>query len=199
MTQRCKACEHPRRGEIDIEIARGVSGVEIARRYDLPRASVWRHRRNNHVPASVVAAFPQHRTELSAEALAKLRAEESQGVLLNLALQRSKLLRVQEVAESRRRNDLVLAAARELHKNIELVARTIGEFAQHERTINQVAHLHVMMQPEYIALRTGLIRALRPHPEARRAVGAVLAELEQVPVHFDGVKTPKAIEACPDG
>ena len=36
------ACEHPRRGEIDIEIARGVSGVEIANRYLVREVRVQR-------------------------------------------------------------------------------------------------------------------------------------------------------------
>jgi hypothetical protein len=188
MPARCKTCAHPRRADIDIELARGTSGLEVARRFDLPPSTVWRHKRYGHVPPSVVAAFPQHRAELSAEALAKLRAEESQGVLMNLALQRSRLLRLQERADAEGDGSMALAAARELHRNIELVARAIGEFAQHERSISQVAHLHVMMQPEYVQLRSGLIRALRPHPEARRAVGEVLAALEAAPVHFDGIQ-----------
>lgn len=188
MTQRCKTCDHPRRGEVDIEIARGLPATEIAKKHGLPRSSVMRHRRNGHVPPSVVAAFPQHAADLSAEALRKLRADESSAVLLHLAEQRSRLLRLQDEAERKRWRPLVLQAANAIHRNIELVARAVGEFAQHERAVTQVAHLHVMMQPEYVQLRAGLIRALRPYPAARAAVGAVLAELEGRPVHFDGIR-----------
>jgi hypothetical protein len=45
-----------------------------------------------------------------------------------------------------------------------------------------VAHLGILMSPEYVDLRASLIKALAPHPAARHAVGAVLAAVEgQVP------------------
>src|SRR5919106_2780276 len=189
MTQRCRTCDHPERSTVDIEIARGVACTVIARRFGLSLGSVQRHKRNGHVPASVLDAFPRHRADLSAEALAQLRADESAGVLLHLAQQRSTLLRLQDEAERKKWRPLVLQAAGQIHRNIELTARAVGEFAQHERTINQVANLTVMMLPDYVRLRAGLIAALRPYPAAREAVGKVLAELERQPVHFDGIRT----------
>jgi hypothetical protein len=135
---------------------------------------------------SIIDAFPRHRTNLSKEALAQLRADESAGVLLHLATQRSTLLRVQDRAERAGNEVAVMQAARELHKNIELTGRTLGTFAEHERAITQVAHLGILMSPEYVDLRANLIKALAPHPAARLAVGAVLAGLEGRVPQFPG-------------
>jgi hypothetical protein len=188
MTQRCKACHHQNRGEIDVALARGASARAVAHQFGVAQSSVQRHRRNGHIPPAVLDAFPKVRTDLSAEALAQLRCDESAGILLNLARQRRILLQAQERAEARRDKEWSLRCTHALHRNIELTARVVGEFAQHERAINTTNVLSVMMLPDYVRLRAGLIAALRPYPAARKAVGEVLAELEKSPVHFDGIR-----------
>jgi hypothetical protein len=198
MGQRCRTCDHPERSAIDIEIARGMDCRSTSRRFGLPYSSLLRHKNNGHVPASIRDAFPRHRADLSAEALAQLRADESAGVLLHLAQQRSTLLRLQDEAERKHWRPLMLQVTRELHKNIELTGRTLGTFAEHERAVTQVQTLAILMSPEYVALRGDLIRALSPHPKARKAVAEVLSRIEgQVP-HFTG-KHPPQIEARDDG
>jgi hypothetical protein len=199
LSQRCRTCNHADRGQIDVALARGQRRTELSRRYGVPVSSIRRHMRNGHIPPAVVDAFPRHRADLSAEALAQLRCDESAGILLNLARQRRILLQAQDRAEARRDKEWIVRIASALHRNIELTARAVGEFAQHERSLTEVTNLTVMMLPEYVRLRAGLIEALRPFPEARRAVGAVLAELEGAVPHFDGVKTSKVIEARADG
>jgi hypothetical protein len=189
MTQRCKVCHHEKRGEIDVALARGASARAVERQFGVPQHSVRRHRRNGHIPAEVIASFPKHRSDLSAEALAQLRCDESAGILLNLARQRRILLQAQERAEARRDKEWSLRCTHALHRNIELTARAVGEFAQHERAVHQTANLTLLMTPDYVHLRAGLIAALRPYPAARKAVGAVLTELEQAPVHFDGIRS----------
>jgi hypothetical protein len=158
---------------------------------------VLSHRNNGHVPASIRDAFPRHRADLSAEALAQLRADESAGVLLHLAQQRSTLLRLQDEAERKKWRPLMLAAAKELHRNIELTGRTLGTFAEHERAVTQVQNLAILMSPEYVALRGDLIRALSPYPKARRAVAEVLGRIEGQAPHFTGTHPPQ-IEARAD-
>ena len=153
-----------------------------------------RHKSSGHVPASILNAFPRHRADLSAEALAQLRADESAGVLLHLAQQRSTLLRLQDEAERKKWRPLMLQAARELHRNIELTGRTLGTFAEHERAVTQVAHLQVLMSPEYVALRGDLIKALSAYPRARSAVAEVLGRLEGAAPHFTGTHPPRQIE-----
>jgi hypothetical protein len=184
--QHCRACEHPERSAIDIELARGIACPKVAERFGLPASSMFRHRRNGHIPPSIISAFPKHRADLSVEALAQLRADESAGVLLHLAQQRSTLLRMQDQAERDGDPDIMLKVTKELHHNIELTGRSLGTFAEHERAITQVQNLAVLMSPEYIDLRASLIKALSPFPEARRAVGAVLGAIEGQAPHFPG-------------
>jgi hypothetical protein len=198
MGQRCRTCDHPERSAIDIEIARCVDCRSISRRFVLPYSSLLRHKNNGHVPPSVQSAFPRHRADLSAEALAQLRADESAGVLLHLAQQRSTLLRLQDEAERKKWRPLMLQVTRELHRNIELTGRTLGTFAEHERAVTQVQNLAILMSPEYVALRGDLIKALAAHPKARRAVAEVLGRIEGQAPHFTGVHPPKQIEARPD-
>ena len=186
MGQRCRTCDHPERSAIDIEIARGVECRPLSRRFGLPYSSLLRHRKSGHVPASVINAFPKHRANLSAEALAQLRADESAGVLLHLAQQRSTLLRLQDEAERKRWRPLMLQVTRELHRNIELTGRTLGTFAEHERAVTQVQNMAILMSPEYVALRGDLIRALTAHPKARAAVAEVLGRIEGAAPVFTG-------------
>jgi hypothetical protein len=187
MTQRCKTCYHPERSAIDIALARGIPGRTIARQFGLPETSVSRHRRHGHVPAEIIAAFPRQ-TQLNDEALRQLRIDESAGILLSLARQRKLLLQAQERAVTKRDNEWLVRTASAIHRNVELVARACGTFAEHERAIHQTNQIAVMMTPEYVTLRAKLIAALRPFPAAREAVGGVLAELEQAPVHWDGIR-----------
>jgi hypothetical protein len=103
MPQSCRTCEHPKRSAIDIELARGINCMAVSRRFDVPPSSVRRHKRSGHVPASIISAFPRHRADLPAEAMAQLRADEAAGVLLHLAQQRSTLLRMPGPGRARRR------------------------------------------------------------------------------------------------
>jgi hypothetical protein len=195
MPQRCKTCRHPEREKVDIQLARGFSARSLAKQFGLSIEGVSRHRRNGHVPRAILDAFPRQ-TALSDEGLTQLRRDESANVLLGLARQRRMLLEVQDRAAARKDNQWILKAANALHRNVELVARSIGEFAQHERAISTTNVMNVMLQPDYLKLRQGLLEALRPHPKARMAVARVLQELEGEAPHLDGYAV-KQLEALP--
>jgi DNA-binding transcriptional ArsR family regulator len=197
MPMRCKVCSHPEREKLDIALAQGVAMEPLARRYDLPPSSVRRHRNNGHIPAEIIDAFPR-RADLSEEALVQLRRDESAGILLGLARQRRILLDVQDRAAAKKNNEWILKVANALHRNIELVARAVGEFAQHERAIQTTNVLGLMMAPDYIRLRSRLLEAVRPFPQARAAVAQALAEVEGEAAHLDGYAM-KQIEAVADG
>lgn len=61
-----------------------------------------------------------------------------------------------------------------MHKNIELVGRYLGLFAQHH--VN--SQVNILISEDYLRLRQAMTLALRPFPEARRAVAAELHRLE---------------------
>jgi hypothetical protein len=116
-------------------------------------------------------------------------------VLSNLAHERSLLFTLQDECIRKGWRPLALAAADKLHRNIELTARTLGTFAEHERAVVQATNVQILMQPVYLELRANLIEALRPFPKARVAVGEVLAQVDGATPHWDGCPLPKQIEA----
>jgi hypothetical protein len=61
-----------------------------------------------------------------------------------------------------------------IHRNIELVARYLGEMQAHSTQTT----ISVLLSPEYLQLRNALLRALAAFPEARHAVAATLHEVE---------------------
>ncbi len=55
---------------------------------------------------------------------------------------------------------------------VELTAKLVGE-------LDERPQVNVLLAPEWLAVRAALLAALRPYPEARVAVAARLAAMEQ--------------------
>ena len=64
--------------------------------------------------------------------------------------------------------DLVLRTDRRLQGQLELIAKLLGE-------LDERPQVNVLLSPEWLMLRAGIVAALAPHPEARRAVAEVLS------------------------
>ena len=191
MGQRCRTCDHPERSRWTSSSpgasnakSRGSSASRSTACAATRIPATCRRRSSTRSPST---------GGLSAEALAQLRADESAGVLLHLAQQR-RLLRLQDEAESKKWRPLMVRAARELHRNVELTGRTLGKFAEHERAVTQVPHLQVLMSPEYVELRGGLIKAVAGAPEGAGGDGGGAGRLEGAAPHFTGAHPPKLIE-----
>jgi hypothetical protein len=58
--------------------------------------------------------------------------------------------------------------------NLELVAKLLGQLVQR----HEVTRTSVLISADYLELRSALLSALRSYPEAARAVGQALHELE---------------------
>ena len=63
--------------------------------------------------------------------------------------------------------------ASQVHTNLELTAKLLGDLGVGGATIN-----NVLVMPAYVEMRVELVRALAPFPEARQAVAAVLHQIE---------------------
>lgn len=61
-----------------------------------------------------------------------------------------------------------------IHRNIELTGKYLGLFAQHHVS----SQVNIMISEDYLRLRQSLTMALRPFPEARRAVAEELHRIE---------------------
>src|SRR5262245_11860113 len=166
----CKCCQHRERAAIDLALARGVSTAAVGKRYGISTDSVYRHRRN-HLP-------PQLRAKLIAGPdldidLDKLKEAESQSLLANLVALRHRLFASLDVAEECGDSNMVCRVTAQIHQNPELTGKLLGDLGVGSTTVT-----NVLVLPAYVEMRMELINALRPFPEAARAVAAALHRLE---------------------
>jgi hypothetical protein len=138
--------------------------------YTVPAISRYRDRMPQQLKAAIVAAALKPK-ELD---LDRLRIDESEGILGNLAHQRARLLLCQDECMEAGAVEQVARLFGVIHKNIELTGRYLGLFAQHHVS----SQVNIMVSEDYLRLRQVLILALRPFPEARRAVAEELHRIE---------------------
>jgi hypothetical protein len=162
----------PQRALIDRSLVMGVPMNQISKRfgYSVPAISRYRDRMPQQLKAAIVAAALRPK-----EAdLDKLRIEESEGILGNLAHQRARLLLCQDECMEAGAATQVGYLANIIHKNIELAGKYLGLFAQHHVSTS----INILLSEDYLRLRQALVLALRPFPEARRAVADALQQIE---------------------
>jgi hypothetical protein len=164
--------EHVDRARIERDLALGRPLARIAKKYGVSVAAAHRHKKK--LPPQLKAALAAHALK-PGEDLEKLRIEESENILGNLAAQRARLLISQDVCLESEQFGLVAALASQVHRNIELVGKYLGEFASHSTQTT----ISILVTPEYLDLRAALLRALAPYGEARQAVAAALHQVEE--------------------
>jgi hypothetical protein len=170
--ERSRIATDPNRPLIERSLAMGIPMTRIGRRfgYSVPVLSNYRAR----MPAQLRAAIAAAALKPKEQDLDKLRIDESEGILGNLAHQRARLLVCQDEAMEAGEVAPVVSLARVIHQNIELVGKYLGLFAQHHVTTK----VNILVSEDYLRLRHELTLALRPFPEARRAVADRLHALE---------------------
>ena len=193
MGQRCQVCQHPERARAEMMLSRGVSGGAVAKKFGIGRDAVYRHRKN-HMSDQLKASLKMAGVADGVD-LAALRDKEGEGLIGHLVAQRQRLWFLLALAEEAEDFSAATRAHSALTANLQLTGKIVGELA----SVNvRIAH-NLVIDPQYITLRSGLLRALRDFPQARRAVAAVLKDLEGSAPHIDGVVMPieqrKMIEA----
>ena len=181
MGQRCTICDHPQRALIEMGLARKVPGRALARKFGVSEAAISRHRKN-HMPPQLMAALMAGAkpTEIDLE---ELRKSESEGLLQHMVAQRGRLYRLAD--EAREMGDVrgAVQAERAITDTLEFGAKLLGELVSHSSITTNT----LIVSPEYAQLRSALVRALGPYPDARRAVAKVLRDVEGSEPHMTGV------------
>lgn len=170
-TTRCSVCAHRERASLDLGLARGVSIGALARRYQLGSDSLYRHAKAHLPPqlrASLIAGPSIEGVDLD-----RLRDTESQSLLSNLIAVRQRLFASLDAAEEAGDGNMLARVAGQLHRNMEIVGKLLGDLNSGTSITN-----NVLVMPSYVALRVELVRALAPFPDARAAVAQVLHSLE---------------------
>lgn len=133
----------------------GVAFPALVAEHSVSKDALSRHKAN-HLPAALVQAQ---------EAGDVARADDLLGQVRDL---QARTLSILEAAESTRQYRTALSAIREARGNLELLARLLGE-------LDDSPTVNVLIAP---TVQVAILEALDPHPEAKRAVAAALAELE---------------------
>jgi hypothetical protein len=151
----CTVCTHPDQDAIDRALVAGESTGKLAGRYRTIHERALRRHRYNHLPAKLVLAHNAEEVATADNLLEKVQDLQARTLAI--------LDRAEDVGELR----TALGAIREARGNLELLAKLLGELD--ERPVN------VLISPEWLELRTVIVTALEPHPQAR---GAVLEAIE---------------------
>jgi transposase-like protein len=172
MGNTCQVCRHEQRERLELGLARGVSVRNMAKKFGVSKDSLWRHRRG-HMPQALVADLLQRGqpTPIDVEALKK---EESESLLSNIVRQRREIYDL--LQECRELGDARAAVGchSQINANLKLAARCLGELQMGgATTVN-----NLLISPDYVRLRALLLKALRPYPEAVKAVAGALRQVE---------------------
>jgi hypothetical protein len=159
VAQPCTVCAHADRRLIDRALVVGrETNRKIAQAYGVSEFALWRHKAD-HIPERLAKAQEATDVRAALDVLTQLKA-------INAAS-----LEVLRQAREDGKGGLVLAAVDRVQRQIELQARLLGE-------LDDRPTLNVLVAPEWLALRSALLAALGPFPEARVAVAGALARLE---------------------
>lgn len=169
--KQCTVCRHRERAQIDLGLARGVSAYALGKRHRLSADALYRHAKR-HLSAQLRAALLAG-PSIEGVDLDRLRDTESQSLLANLVALRHRLFATLDTAEAAGDGNMLARIASQLHHNLELTGKLLGDLGVGSTTIN-----NVLLVPAYVEMRVELVRALEAFPDAKAAVAAVLHRLE---------------------
>src|SRR5215207_6681275 len=158
MPRRCTVCDHPERHSIDEVLVTGAPYRSVAKQFELSESAVYRHK-TEHLPAHLLKAR---------EVEEAARADDLLDQVRNL---QAHALDILERAENAGDLRTALAAISQARGNLELLGKLAGE-------LTDSPQVNVLVLPEWTRLRTVLLEALTPYPEARASVADRLLELE---------------------
>jgi len=154
-------------------LARGGSRRSVGHSYGVSPDAVWRHWAK-HVDDSVKGSLKADYLRPSAT-VAEILREEEPALLERLAAYRAGAWHLYNLAVEAGDAKGLAPLLRELREIEQFIARQTGELR--ERTSQPVQHVH--LSPDWLRLQKTLLQVLRPFPEARAAVAAVLMNSER--------------------
>jgi hypothetical protein len=157
MPRDCTICGHAEREQIDREIIAGLPYRDISGRFALSKSAVERHA-NGHIAAAIARA-----AGASIAITADLLVSEVRTL-------REVTLGILEEARVVGDHAASLNAIARLEKQAELCGRLAGELVER----HAVEQRSILIDSEWMRLRSLVVAALLPYPEAGRAVLAAL-------------------------
>src|SRR5829696_1222940 len=152
MPRTCTVCIHEKRYEIDsILVERSKPYRDMAGQFGVSKTAIGRHVSEGHI------------SELIALAADAASAAQADTLLDRVEALQSRTLAILEASEETREHGTALAAIREARRNLELIGEVTKE-------LDRTPSLNLHLNPEWMEVRTAIVLALDPHPEARQSV-----------------------------
>jgi hypothetical protein len=162
MGRPCSICEDPQRETIEEAIVAGRSFRSVAATFGTFSKDAVRRHRESHMPVSLVRIGKKAVDSEATEA-------RSLTVLVRMEGLYGRLTGILDRAEDGKRDSISLQAAREMRATAEVIAKISGELREQPSMV-----VNLQASPEWLMLRSGLLRALERHPEALADVRRVL-------------------------
>jgi hypothetical protein len=157
MPRSCTICAHAQREAIDAALVAGQPLRDMSALFRVSEDALARHK-TRHLPAALALAQGAQEAAHGDDLLAQVRVLQG------------KALEILAKAEAAGQLNVALQGVREARGCLELLARLLGELQEAGPTVN------VLVMPEWLTLRTRLLIALDPYPDARLAVAAAMQE-----------------------
>jgi hypothetical protein len=154
----CSICTSEHRDEIDRLLVVGSSMRAMAGRFGCGRSSLMRHKAA-HLSPAIVQVAKEHEADRIVTLLDRVSrlVDAAESIL--------------KTAQDTGKASLALSAIREVRESLKLLGAASGEL----RDGPTVQILNVASSPDWIGMRTRLLMALEPWPEAKIAAAAALA------------------------
>ncbi len=157
MPRKCQVCEHEQKAEINRGLLEGDTYRKLSILYDISIGALQRHKAHMHVKMTKAQ-----------EAIDVAAADSLLSQVKELLSKTNDLLTRAEQAGDLR---TALQGVREARGCLELLAKLEGQLAQ-EGSIN------IIFAPRWLELRTVILHALEPYPEAKLKLSEALQEVE---------------------
>ncbi len=165
MPRQCSICAHPEHDAINAALVGTASIRDIAALYRVSQDALGRHKAD-HLPLTVAKAEATRQVEQ-----ARGVVDAGLDVVAQLRAINGVTLHVLKEARERHDGELALKAVDRVQRQIELQAKLLGD-------LDERPQVNILIAPEWLAVRTVLLQALQPYPEARTAVAAALTQVD---------------------
>lgn len=150
MPRKCSVCSHPEVDAINQALVSGQSYRNIAERFGLAMSSVYRHK-SEHLPNALIKAAEAEQVASADDLLRQIRELQAKALAI---LDRN----------MGKDDKIALSAIKEARANLDLIGRLLGELDTSPKIVA------ILNNPEWVTLRTEIILALEPYPDAKQAV-----------------------------
>ncbi len=178
----CVSCTHSNRAGIDSALVAGRTLDSVAKEFGLNVKAVGRHRRAHLSPALVA---------VSAEA----RLNAGRTTLHRVEDLAARVERVMAKAEAEGREHTFLQSARELRASVELLAKLTGEL----KPEGAVTVFNVTQDESWVRIRSAILVALAPYPDARLAVAEAVRDAQGGEVAPRQLPAATVVRSYPSG